>query len=134
MSTNAKFPTNKLIVKPIPVNTETPYKLNQLDLSGICAAPTLTAINENIITPTCFPINKPKSIPNGTGCNNDNNDKPSNDTPAFAKANIGIITKATYGLIACSSFINKEKSLSLILCGIVDAKRTPAIVAWIPDL
>ena len=35
LSTNAKFPTNKLIVKPIPVNIETPYKINQLDLSGI---------------------------------------------------------------------------------------------------
>ena len=34
---NAKFPTNKLIVKPIPVNTETPYKLNQLELLGASA-------------------------------------------------------------------------------------------------
>ena len=30
-STNAKFPTNKLIVKPIPVKIDTPYKLSQLD-------------------------------------------------------------------------------------------------------
>ena len=35
LSAKAKFPTNKLIVKPIPVNTETPYKLSQLELSGI---------------------------------------------------------------------------------------------------
>ena len=34
---NAKFPTNKLIVKPIPVNTETPYKLNQFELLGASA-------------------------------------------------------------------------------------------------
>ena len=34
-SAKAKFPTNKLIVKPTPVNIETPYRLSQLDLSGI---------------------------------------------------------------------------------------------------
>ena len=34
-SAKAKLPTNKLIVKPIPVKTETPYKLNQFELSGI---------------------------------------------------------------------------------------------------
>ena len=37
LSANAKFPTKRLIVKPIPVNTETPYKLNQLELLGASA-------------------------------------------------------------------------------------------------
>ena len=37
LSANAKFPTNKLIVKPIPVKTETPYKLNQFELLGASA-------------------------------------------------------------------------------------------------
>ena len=129
LSANAKFPTNKLIVKPIPVSTDTPYKLNQPELSGICAAPVLTAIKEKTITPICLPTNRPSSIPSGTGCSNDEKDKPTNETPALAKAKIGIIIKATYGLIACSSFINKEKSLLFILWGIVEAKSTPAIVA-----
>ena len=128
-SANAKFPTNKLIVKPMPVRTDTPYKLNQLELSGICATPVLTAINEKIITPTCFPTNNPKRIPSGTGSSNDDKDKPSKETPALANANMGIIMKATYGLIECSNLINKEKSLFLILWGIVEAKSTPAIVA-----
>ena len=114
-SAKAKFPTNKLIVKPIPVNTDTPYKLNQLELSGICAVPVFTAINEKIITPTCLPTNNPKRIPSGTGCNNDDKDNPSKETPALANAKIGIIMKATYGLIACSNLIKKEKSLSLTL-------------------
>ena len=48
-SAKAKFPTNKLIVKPIPVKTDTPYKLSQLELSGICAMPVLTATKEKII-------------------------------------------------------------------------------------
>ena len=47
--------------------------------------------------------------------NNEAKDKPSRETPAFANANRGIIPKATYGLIACSIFINKEKSLSFFL-------------------
>ena len=47
-------------------------------------------------------------MPKGTLFSNDANDKPSRDTPAFANANKGIIPKATYGLIACSIFINKE--------------------------
>ena len=34
--------------------------------------------------------------------------KPSRETPAFAKAKIGIIPKATYGEIACSSLISIE--------------------------
>ena len=33
-----------------------------------------------------------------------------------------------------TSFTNNEKSCSLSLCGIVDANKTPAIVACIPDL
>ena len=114
-SAKAKFPTNKLIVKPMPVKTDTPYKLNQLELLGISAAPDLTAMKEKIITPTCLPTNNPKRIPSGTGCNNDDIDKPSKETPALANANIGIIIKATYGLIACSNLINNEKSLSLTL-------------------
>ena len=75
-SAKAKFPTNKLIVKPTPVNIETPYRLNQLDLSGICATPNLTAKKEISITPTCLPTNNPKRIPNGTGSNNEFNDIP----------------------------------------------------------
>ena len=94
-SANAKLPTNKLIVNPIPVKTDTPYKLNQLELSGICATPVLTAIKEKIITPTCFPTNNPKRMPSGTGSNNEEKDKPSKETPALANANMGIIMKAT---------------------------------------
>ena len=94
-SEKAKFPTNKLIVKPIPVKIDTPYKLNQVELSGICAAPVFTATKEKIITPTCLPTNSPRRIPSGTGCNSDDKDKPSKETPALANANIGIIIKAT---------------------------------------
>ncbi len=94
-STNAKLPTNKLIVKPIPVKIETPYMLNQFELSGISAIPNFTAKNEKNITPTCFPTNKPKSMPSGTGSINEDIVKPSKETPALAKANKGIIINAT---------------------------------------
>ena len=76
-----------------------------------------------------FPKNKPSNIPNGTGFNNVLNVNPLKLTPAFANANIGIIINATYGEIACSIFTSNEKSLSFILCGIVVANKTPAIVA-----
>ena len=56
-------------------------------------------------------------------------DKPSSETPAFAKANKGVIPNATYGLIACSIFMSNEKSFSFFLWGIVIAIKTPAIVA-----
>jgi hypothetical protein len=86
------------------------------------------------MTPICLPKNNPARIPSGTGSSKDENDKPFKETPAFAKANRGIIIKATYGLIECSIFINNEKSLFLTLGGMVEAKSTPAIVACIPDL
>ena len=92
---NAKFPTNKLIVNPTPVKIETPYKLNQLELSGICAAPNFTAKYDETITPTCLPINRPKRIPSGTGSSKLDKDNPIRDTPALANANIGIIKNAT---------------------------------------
>ena len=67
LSTKAKFPTNKLIVKPIPVRIPTPYRLIQFELFGICANPSLIDMYEKKKTPNCFPINKPNKIPRGTG-------------------------------------------------------------------
>ena len=54
-------------------------------------------------------------------------------TPAFAKANKGIIPKATYGDKRCSIFNSNEKSFFCFLCGIVSANNTPDIVECIPD-
>ena len=50
---------------------------------------------EKINTPNCLPINKPRSIPKGTGKRSEEKDNPSNETPAFAKAKSGIMKKAT---------------------------------------
>ena len=54
-----------------------------------------TDINENKNTPICFPKNKPHKIPNGTGESRELIVVPFRTTPAFAKANNGIIPKAT---------------------------------------
>ena len=62
---------------------------------GIWAIFNLIDMSEKTKTPNCFPTNKPKTIPNGTLSNSDEKDKPSKDTPAFAKAKIGIIPNAT---------------------------------------
>ena len=53
LSANAKFPTNKLIVNPIPVNTDTPYRLSQLELFGASANFNLIDTYENNKTPIC---------------------------------------------------------------------------------
>ena len=95
LSAKAKFPTNKLIVNPIPVRTPTPYNLIQFEFEGISAILNFTDINENKNTPICFPKNKPHNIPSGTGASNELKEIPVKSTPALAKANKGIIPKAT---------------------------------------
>ena len=94
-SRNAKFPTNRLMVKPIPVNTPTPYKFYQFELLGICAIFNFIETIENKNTPICFPKNNPHKIPKGTGSNKVLNEIPLSETPAFARANRGMIPKAT---------------------------------------
>ena len=86
-------------------------------------------MNDRTKTPIFFPKNKPNTIPRGTGFNKVVSVNPFNDTPAFAKANSGIIPNATYGDSLCSNFNSKESLLTLILCGIVKANITPAMVA-----
>ena len=129
----AKLPTNKLMVKPIPVKIPTAYKEIKLELLGISANLNLIARNEKANTPICFPKNRPHKIPRGTGLSKDDKLRPSNDTPALAKANIGIIPNATYGDIECSNFNSMDFFSFFVLCGIVRANKTPAIVACIPD-
>ena len=133
LSAKAKFPTNKLIVNPMPVKIAIPYNLIQFEFEGISASFNFTEIYENRKTPICLPKNKPHKIPRGTGFVNVLIDIPSKETPAFAKAKCGIIPKATYGDKACSSFNNNDKSLSLFLCGMLSANKTPDIVECIPD-
>ena len=94
-STKARFPTKRLIVKPIPVNMDTPYILNQLDLFGGSANLNLIDTYENNKTPICLPKNNPHNIPNGTGAIKLEIVSPSKLTPAFAKAKSGIIINAT---------------------------------------
>ena len=64
--------------------------------------------NENKNTPICLPKNRPHKIPKGTGVRNVLMFRPSSTTPAFAKANNGIIPNATYGDKICSNFNNRE--------------------------
>ena len=52
-------------------------------------------MKENKNTPICFPKNKPHKIPKGTGESKELIETPVRTTPAFAKANNGMIPKAT---------------------------------------
>ena len=76
-----------------------------------------------------FSKNKPRTIPSGTGFIRLQMSSPLKDTPALANAKTGIIPNATYGDNLCSNFKSNDSLLFLILCGIVSASKTPAIVA-----
>ena len=52
-------------------------------------------------------------------------------TPAFARANTGMIPHATQGWRACSSL--RRGDVSVPVAGMLMPRRTPAIVAWTPD-
>ena len=107
--------------------------MSQLELFGISAILSFIEAYENK-TPSCLPKNKPQRIPRGTGFISEFTVTPLSETPAFAKANTGIIPNKTYGEIKCSNLIKSDFSFFLsFLCGIVRAKITPAIVACIPD-
>ena len=75
LSANAKFPTNKLIVKPIPVKTPTP-KIIPACITWHLSNFNLIDMYEKTKTPNCFPANKPKTIPNGTLSNSDDKINP----------------------------------------------------------
>ena len=95
LSTKAKFPTNRLIVNPMPVKIPTPYNLIQFELEGISANSNYIDRYANKNTPICLPKNSPHKIPKGTGFIKVLTDISSRTTPAFARANKGIIPKAT---------------------------------------
>ena len=92
----------------MPVNIETAYKDNQLQLLGFSAKLNLIEMYENKNTPICFPKNKPHTIPSGTGFRSALKLTPSSETPAFANANNGMIPKATYFEIPCSNLNNND--------------------------
>ena len=55
------------------------------------------ASHEKAKTPTCFPTNKPKIMPKGSGINMSDNLVSNSGTPALTKTNSGIMAKAIQG-------------------------------------
>ena len=104
----ARFPTNKLIVNPMPVNTPTAYKFIHEQCLGLSAQPNLIAAIEKANTPSCLPTNHPSKTPSVTLSKTWTRLTPSRLTPAFANAKIGMIIKETYGATECSIFFNNE--------------------------
>ena len=93
-----------------------------------------TEIYANRNTPICFPKKRPHTIPKGTGFSNALKLIPSNDTPAFANANKGIMPNATYFEMPCSSFSRRDFDEFFLSCGMSNANKTPDIVACMPEL
>ena len=120
------------MVKPMPASIPTPNICFQLAPDGNLARFILTANQENSVTPIVFPKKSPKIIPKPNG-----EVKPSiisfwKVMLVFAKAKIGIIKKLTGTVKKCSNFSNGDGS-AVSLVGMVNANKTPAIVACIPE-
>ena len=117
------------IVNPIPAKKPTPIICCQLLFSGSLLIFNFIDKNENKLIPKTLPKNNPKIIP-----------KPKVDVKAeeipelmkilvFANAKMGIIKKLTGKCSFDSNFSKDEISVFEIFVGMVNANKTPAIVA-----
>jgi hypothetical protein len=78
---NAKEPTNMLIVKPIPHRTETPYRLPRLTPSSSLSTPNLIATQLKPNALSCIPGNRPAATQIETRCRKSSSPIPRNDNP-----------------------------------------------------
>ena len=62
---NASVPINRLMVKPMPHNTATPYTWPQVGPAGNFARPNKRARATMPNTPSCLPANSPRFMPTG---------------------------------------------------------------------
>lgn len=85
----AREPMKRLIVKPIPQSSATPWIWRQFTPSGRRARPPFTASQLAPNTPICFPRNNPRAMPRGTGSKSDPSVRSPSGSPALAKAKIG---------------------------------------------
>ena len=129
---NAKRVIKIDIVKPIPPNNPIEVICFQLTFFGNLLNLVLTANQENDKIPNGFPINNPQII---AALNPEVifvNILDSNFILVFAIAKMGMIKKLTGLLNKCSNRSNGDSSL-VVFVGIVNAVKTPAIVACIPE-
>ncbi|KAG0759886.1 hypothetical protein G6F22_019257 [Rhizopus arrhizus] len=127
----------RLIVKPMPHSSATPYNCVSDAWRGRLATPVLMASHAKPNTPSCLPRNRPSATPSGTGCARLSSPMPANETPALAKPNTGTISSATGLCSACSRSCSGECACGWPALrgrsGIVSASATPASVACTPD-
>lgn len=109
---NASSVTNKDIVNPIEARSPNPKRFLIFIPSGKGAIFSFVHNHVKPTTPTTFPTNKPKATPTATLVLSSSSTLIFNtETPALAKAKMGMITKVTKGCIACSSFCNGGMAL-----------------------
>lgn len=116
------------IVNPIPASNPKPKTCFQLALDGKEAIPDFTANQEKRVTPNGLPTAKPNIMPNPNGLVRPFIISLSNRIFVLARANMGMIKKFT-GLTIMCSMCSSGEALLTGLEGIVNANKTPAIVA-----
>src|SRR5690606_9658810 len=99
---NAMEVINKDMVSPIEASKLRPNRFFQFIPFGRYATLSLTSRNENPIMPKTLPTNRPRTIPKNTFVLKSWSRSIVKETPAFAKAKMGITRNVTKGCIACS--------------------------------
>src|SRR5262249_54085797 len=128
---NATAPRRRLMVKPMPPSTATPYKARHEAPAGMSARRSAISRPAPSTMPICLPRKRPAATPSATGCSRLPSDSSPSGRPALAKANTGMMTHDDHGLITCSSQIaGRSSSVSPApLSGTKSASTTPASVA-----
>ena len=98
------------MVKPMPPKKDTPRICHQFTPRGIVAIPVRTAIQLNRVIPMGLPTTSPSTMPSATGWVKTFINLSPKTTPAFERANIGIMAKATQGCRLCSSLCNGDST------------------------
>ena len=124
---------NRLMVKPMPHANETPTSRAQVTSGGNLTHPDRTAMPTKPTMPMGLPRNSPAMMPSVTGCIRLSMENPESESPALANANRGRIANATGTCRSCSSPRSGERP-SESRMGMHSAIRTPASVAWTPEL
>ena len=130
-SAKASEPMNRLAGEADPGEQADAVKAVQDSPSGRRHQPSLTAAQHAAKTPTCLPMKSPTAMPMGKGATRSLADTSANDTPALAKAKIGMMAKLTQG---CSMLEVAQRAVGGVAARHDMATATPASVAWMLDL
>ena len=135
----ARLVTKSATVKPIPARTPVPHIWPQVTPRGMDASPDRTAAKAKRVIPTGLPMSRPRATASPT-CMAVPSPRvdASRWTPALARANSGMIRKATHRSSRSFARISWARSMTgrgstRGRAGVRKPRATPATVACTPD-